>query len=70
MQMDRNRQRFKNVTGSGAQRAFVRMVKMACDFAKCRTVEFKSKIFRQSVGGDSTRGKKECILCFCTNNLD
>ena len=43
--MDRDRQRFKIVTGSGAQRAFVRMVKMACDFEKCRTFVFKSKIF-------------------------
>ena len=44
IQMDRDRQRFKIITGSGAQRAFVRMVKMACDFAKCRTVVFKSKV--------------------------
>ena len=45
IQMDRDRQRFKIITGSGAQRAFVRRVKMASDFVKCRTVVFKCKIF-------------------------
>ena len=33
--MDRDRQRFKIITGSGAQRAFLRMVKKTSDFAKC-----------------------------------
>ena len=45
IQMDRDRQRFKIVTGSGAQRGFVRMVKMACDFAKCRKFLFKRTIY-------------------------